>query len=134
MTTELAAVEAAKTVSNKEQKALDRVFITASQLLSTDDRLVIEFESKWGWIRLKQLSAEDGIELAKIAQGPARHTGDVITVMKSMVDENGRPLLTQDQLNAFKSKSLHAFNEILEECLKLNKLGQYSKSAAGEDA
>ena len=108
-------------------------FLSIDDIASTQD---IEYREvdipAWGGtVRIGSLPADDMMDWAESADGPAKKTAAVRLIIKSLVDADGKRIGDESKhLAMFKKRSAAVLNMLTEHILDLNKLNVKDREKA----
>ncbi len=113
----------------------ERHFLSREAILEADDLPVEELEvPEWGcWVRIKAMDALKMQRLANALVGLDDEHMHVLMVAASLVDENGEPLFSLDDVDELKKKRGEAIRRISEAAMKLNRSGPQAVEAFQEN-
>lgn len=107
----------------------DENLLTEEEILSADDLDYVDVPvpewtpkgaAKPKCIRLRAMSAADGIKFTEEIGGEARKNGMVKILVACAIKADGSPMFTAQQLEALKKKNIRVFSRLQDEALKLN--------------
>lgn len=111
--------------------------LTAEEILSQTNLSTSEVEvPEWGGtVRLRTLSAREAIEFQKTIETPGgKNKGNILIVSLCAVDENGKRLFRDDQLQQLMELNVKAFTRLARQCVKLNGLDETELDAEAKNS
>jgi hypothetical protein len=104
----------------------EKKFLTAAEILEADDLKVEEVDvPEWGGIvRLRPMSALEAIEYTEANKAGDKKHAAVRMAAVCVVDEDGNPAFTADQVAQLSKKSLAAFMRIQKVAMRINGLDE----------
>ena len=109
----------------EEEQEDEDGLLSAADILGCDDRSYVDVDvSQWwkvegkGTIRIRSLSAKEAVALTNLEKQESM----IQVVARCAIDENGRRMFTDKQVEALKKKSFAAFIAIQKAAMKLNGL------------
>jgi hypothetical protein len=106
------------------EAAAERKFLTPDEILAADDRKFLEVEiPEWGgWVRFRQMTAAEAIEFTDSINKPGKtnNNGMVRIVAACLVDENGKRMFTDLNMDKLKSRNIKVFLRAQKTLLEFN--------------
>lgn len=113
-----------------EKDVKESKLLSLDDIDSVDDIKIIRREvPEWGGhILLGSLPSSDMIDWVEATEGPAKRTAGLRLLVKSLVDDNGNRIGTDNHLQVFKKKSAEVCNRVLDDIIKLNGLNKKAEA------
>lgn len=112
----------------------DDKFLSADDILGSNDVEYAPVKAWNGILRLKSLTAGDMIEFIQANEGAAKHSAGIRLIIKSAVDKHGVPLFGPTHQEAIKKKNTKVTNQVIDAILKLNGLDKDAQKSAKNDS
>ncbi|MCY0385657.1 hypothetical protein OVY01_00055 [Robbsia sp. Bb-Pol-6] len=113
------------------------MLLTKDQIIAARDLTTTDLEvPEWGGtVRVSMLSgaARDALQ-ADFAESKAVSHVQAVMIAATVVDENGAPLFTKDEIETIRSKGTAPLERVFKAAVTLNKLGAAETEKAGKNS
>lgn len=111
------------------------VLASADEILSTDDLITSDFDFRGKWYRVRELSAAQSEQFAKINNDKSdKRSKLALVAQQCLINEDGSQMFTEDKVSTLAKKSLAWLKRVQDEVLLISGLTKEAQAALGEDS